>query len=136
MRKETLDRIQAIDASIKVLTAEKKQLETELLSSLDNQIKEQIGAKDYGCGTANVSGDGYKVKVMVNKKVTWDPDLLAEVFDKIQDSGDDPFEYIQRKLTVSETAYKNWPSMIQKIFEPARTVEPAKPRITIEEEAA
>ena len=40
-------------------------------------------------------------------------------------------EYIKIKYDVSESAYKAWPEVIRKEFEPARTVKPGATTVTI-----
>jgi len=133
MNQEAIERIQSLDVQIKHLQSTKKQIEAELLLSVDNQVKDQLGDKEYGCGTANIQDDVYNVKVVVRKKVKWDQEQLELINLRILASGADPQEYIAQKFSVSETSYKGWTQAVKEIFEPARTVEQTNPTITIEE---
>ncbi len=127
-----LSSLEAIHLKLDELKKEKVQLESALAESVSQDVSAQLADKDYGCGTANIQTDSFKLKVVISKDVKYDQAKLADLFDKIKESGDDPFEYIKVKYDVSETAYKNWPSNIRQAFEPARTVEPSKPKITFE----
>ena len=127
-----LGSIEAVNNQLEQLKREKAQLEATLAESVADSVHQQLSDKDYGCGTATINTDAYKVKVVISKDVKYDQEKLADLFDKIRQSGEDPFEYIKVKYDVSETAYKNWPSNIRQAFEPARTVEPSKPKITFD----
>ena len=129
---DTIDKLDDIEAQIATLKAEKERLEKELIAEIQPEILQQLKEKDYGCGTATVETVNFKIKTVVSKKVTWDQDQLSDLAEKIKASGDDPLEYLKIKFDVSETAYKNWPSKIQAAFEPARSVEQSKPKITWE----
>jgi len=128
-----VDAIHNMDAQIKDLQARKSELERQLLGNLDNEIKAQVADKEYGCGTATVNLEDCRLKINIPKKVKWDQNELEALVQKIQDSGDNPRDYIKVKYEVPETAYKNWPERIQQAFEPARRVEQGKPTIKIEE---
>ena len=121
-----------INQQLENLKKEKAQLETVLQESIADNVASQLSDKEYGCGTANISTDNFKIKVVISKDVKYEQAELANLFDKIKQSGDDPFEYIKVKYDVSEAAFKNWPSHIQKAFEPMRTVSKSKPKITFE----
>ena len=127
-----LSSIEELTSQIDNLTAEKKRLESTVSEIVTDGVRAQLDANDYGCGTANISTDTYNIKVVVSKDVKYDQAMLADLFDRIKESGQDPLEYIKVKYDVSEAAYKNWPSNISSAFEPARTVTPSKPKITFE----
>ncbi len=42
-------------------------------------------------------------------------------------SGDDPSQYVEISLSVSERAFGAWPDAIRRTFEPARTLRTGKP---------
>lgn len=118
-QKADLDKIQA-DA------------EEGLIDALSVDVRSQLNDKDYGTGTANVDLEGYKVKVVISKKVTYDQQGLETVEQQLVAAGQDPHEYMKVERKVSENSYKAWPSSLQKMFEPYRTVEASKPKITVE----
>lgn len=56
------------------------------------------------------------------KRVEWDQKKLAQMAQNISDSGEDPAEFIDTKLSVSERKYGALPTSWREGFEPARTV--------------
>jgi hypothetical protein len=85
-------------------------------------------------GTHYTDSQGRKVRIEVPKQVEWDQDGLRQIARTIrQKMGEAPEDYIEYKLFVPENRYKAWPSTIQSMFEPARTVSPGKPKITFVE---
>lgn len=131
-REGIIKQIEVIDQTMATLKKKRAVLENELLEVIKEDVTEQLKDKDYGTGTANVLVGDYQVKTVISKKVKWSQPILANIFDRIKADGENPLEYIKVEYDVSETAYKSWPSMIQKIFEPARIVEPSKPKVTFE----
>lgn len=79
-------------------------------------------------GTKTTHDGEYVVKICAPKRVDWDQSALASLWKTI---GDTAAEYIKIKYDVSESAYKAWPEVIRKEFEPARTVKPGAPTVTI-----
>lgn len=127
-----LSEIESIDTQIESLKQRRLTFETNLNGFISTDVAEQLQGKDYGCGTANVDTPEFKVKVVVSKKVKWNEPQLAGIYAQIQASGENPAHYIKVSYDVSETAYKAWPEKITKVFEPARTVETSKPKVTFE----
>lgn len=127
-----LAEIESIDSQIESLKQRRLTFESDLNGFIGGYVGDQLKDKDYGCGTANLETDEFKVKVVVTKKVKWDQDELKSLALQIANSGEDPAEYIKVSYDVSETAYKAWPEKISKAFEPARTVETSKPKISFE----
>ena len=58
-------------------------------------------------------------------------DKLAGVVETIRSWGENPADYVETKLSVSETSYKAWPPAIRDLFTPARTVKPGKAKFEI-----
>jgi hypothetical protein len=56
------------------------------------------------------------------KKVDWDQRELADLVERIKTDGENPLEYIDVSLKVSERKYGAWPVHIRRAFESARTV--------------
>ena len=79
-------------------------------------------------GTKTTHDGEYVVKICAPKRVDWDQSALASLWKTI---GDTAAEYIKIKYDVSEAAYKSWPKVIRKEFEPARTVKPGATTVTI-----
>jgi hypothetical protein len=60
------------------------------------------------------------------KKIEWDQHELAELVERIKAEGEDPRDYVEVSLKVAERKYAAWPNHIAKLFEPARSVRPAR----------
>lgn len=123
---------QTIADEVNALQLKKSEVNALLNMEIEKAAEEQLSGKDYGCGTANIETTRHKVKVVVRKSVKWDEAELIKIREKIVEAGQNPAVFIKEKLSVSETAYKNFPIEIQNELLPARTVEAGKPSIKIE----
>ena len=100
-------------------------------SFLDNVLNEKyktlvlqkLGENAEPFGTVRIDEGDIQLVVTTPKKADW-CDLSLDKISKVlsEEWNEDPSEYIKTKKTVNENAYKNWPSTIQKLFQPARTV--------------
>lgn len=77
-----------------------------------------------------IDGD-YEIRIEVPKNVAWDQARLADAIETIRSWGEDPADYVETRLSVSETSYKAWPPAIRDLFTPARTVKPGKKKFEI-----
>ena len=123
---------QTIAPDLAKLTDARNNVKGKLDFEIAKSVTDELGTKDYGCGTATIELPQHKIKVVVSKKVKWDEGVLRNVADQIKSAGQNPEAFIKYKLSVSETSYKGFPEDIQKVFEPARSVEPNAPKISIE----
>lgn len=89
-------------------------------------------ACDKDTGTVRLVDGDYTVVTDLPKRVDWDQEKLAQIAANIADSGEDPAEFIDTKLAVSERKYGAMPEAWRKGFEPARTVKAGNLKITIE----
>jgi hypothetical protein len=83
-------------------------------------------------GTVRLVDGDYTVVADLPKRVDWDREKLAHIARNIADSGEDPAEFIDTKLTVSERKYGALPEAWRKGFEPARTVKVGALKVTLE----
>ena len=83
-------------------------------------------------GTVRLADGNYTVVADLPKRVDWDQEKLAQIAQNIADSDEDPAEFIDTKLTVSERKYTALPEAWRKGFEPARTVKVGALKITLE----
>lgn len=119
----------------KALSAAATGVSRALQGEVEHRLKDQIQAaylreaKD--TGTVHVQSEGCAVEVSRPKKVDWDQSDLKAIAARISEAGDDPAEYIETNLVVTEKRYTAWPASIQKQFEPARTVKPGNTSIKI-----
>jgi hypothetical protein len=82
------------------------------------------GEKDNG--TVRFEDDGVTVVADLPKKVEWDQRDLADLVERIKAEGEDPRDYVEVSLKVSERKYGSWPAHIRSLFEPSRTVRAGK----------
>ena len=87
-------------------------------------------------GTTRFDDNGVTVIAELPKRIEWDQAKLAQIAENIASAGEDPAEFIDTKLSVSERKYGALPESWRKGFEPARTVRTGKPkfRLTLSEE--
>ena len=83
-------------------------------------------------GTVRLVDGDYTVVADLPKRVDWDQEKLAQIAANIADSGEDPAEFIDTTLKVSERKYTALPEAWRKGFEPARTVKVGTLKITLE----
>lgn len=93
------------------------------------QDTRQEAGKD--TGTIRFEDDGVTVIAELPKRIDWDQALLAQIAENIAAAGEDPAEFIETKLSVSERKYSALPESWRKGFEPARTVRTGKPKFRL-----
>jgi DNA-binding protein YbaB len=128
-----IEQLKVCKSTMTALQKQKTDLEGRLIQQIKDEVAAQLADKDYGTGTARVTVNGANVKVVISKKVKWDEAHLEALFKDLTERGQDAKEYIDLSYSVAENRYQAWPSSLQGLFEPARTVEVSKPTITIEE---
>jgi len=67
----------------------------------------------------------------LTKRIDWDQAQLAQIAENIASAGEDPAEFIDTTLKVSERKYTALPESWRKGFEPARTVRTGKPKFRL-----
>lgn len=80
--------------------------------------------KDFG--VARFRDGDVTVIAELPKRVEWDQHELGQLVERIKAEGEDPRDYVEVSLKVSERKYAAWPPHIRKVFEPARTVRTGK----------
>ena len=120
-----------VDEAIAFLKPLRAKLDAAKLQRYGEQARTAL--RDFGrdFGTAHVNDGALHVKYELPKKVTWSQAILKEMAERIVASGDKVEDYIDIKLSVSESRYTNWPTALQDQFAAARTVEEGKPSITL-----
>ncbi len=83
-------------------------------------------------GTVSITDGDFVVKADLPAKVEWDQDKLVEALKVIRSWNEEPKDYVAIEVKVSESRYKAWPPVIQKLFEPARTVAAGRPTYKVE----
>ena len=83
-------------------------------------------------GTVRLVAADYTIIADLPKRVDWDQQQLAQIAANIAASGEDPAEFIETKLSVSERKYGALPEAWRRGFEPARTVKIWALKVTLE----
>ncbi|ALI55997.1 hypothetical protein [Celeribacter marinus] len=148
----------SLDAMLNMPTGELAQMPVELLASLQAELAyaakqmkaantrfntslevryasrasevRQACGKD--TGTVRLVDGDYTIVADLPKRIDWSQEQLAQIAANIADSGEDPAEFIDTKLTVSERKYSALPEAWRKGFEPARTVRVGTLKVTLE----
>jgi hypothetical protein len=119
------------DESLKQAKAAKDRFDAALAIRYAGTAAERRQAAGKDTGTVRLEDGPVTVVADLPKKVDWDQGILADVVARIQANDDDPAEYVDTVLKVSERKYAAWPAPIRAVFEPARTVRPGKPTFTL-----
>lgn len=120
-----------VDEAIAFLKPLRAKLDAAKLQRYGEQARSVLRDSGRDFGTAHVNDGALHVKYELPKKVTWSQPILKEMAERIVASGDKVEDYIDIKLSVSESRYINWPPALQQQFAAARTVEEGKPTITL-----
>ena len=128
---DLLDAERNVDEAIAFLKPLRAKLDAAKLQRYGEQARSALRDSGRDFGTAHVSDGALHVKYELPKKVTWSQTILKEMAERIVASGDKVEDYIDIKLSVSESRYTNWPTALQEQFAAARTVEEGKPTITL-----
>ena len=126
-----LDAERNVDEAIAFLKPLRAKLDAAKLQRYGEQARSVLRDSGRDFGTAHVNDGALHVKYELPKKVTWSQPILKEMAERIVASGDKVEDYIDIKLSVSESRYINWPPALQEQFAAARTVEEGKPTITL-----
>lgn len=126
-----LDAERNVDEAIAFLKPLRAKLDAAKLQRYGEQARTALRDSGRDFGTAHVNDGALHVKYELPKKVTWSQTILKEMAERIVASGDKVEDYIDIKLSVSESRYTNWPTALQEQFAAARTVEEGKPNITL-----
>jgi len=111
-----------IDARLKRAKAAKARLDGALSIRYTDRAAEERQAAGKDTGTTRFDDGDFTVIADLPKRVEWDQQMLAQIAQNIAASGEDPTEFIDTRLTVSERKYGALPEAWRKGFERARTV--------------
>jgi hypothetical protein len=120
-----------VDEAIAFLKPLRAKLDAAKLQRFGEQARAAMRESGRDFGTAHVNDGALRVKYELPKKVTWNQAILKEMAERIVASGEKIEDYIDVKLSVSESRYSNWPTTLREQFAAARTVEEGKPSITL-----
>ena len=126
-----LDAERNVDEAIAYLKPLRTKLDAAKVLRFGEQARAALRDAGRDFGTAHVNDGLLHVKYELPKKVTWNQTILKENAQRIIASDYKVEDYIDIKLSVSESRYTNWPTSMQQQFAAARTVEEGKPVITL-----
>ncbi|WP_291206995.1 hypothetical protein [Hyphomonas sp.] len=101
-------------------------LDGALIQKYAERAKIARAEADKDFGVARFTDGDVTVVADLPKKVDWDQHELSTLVERINAEGEDPRDYVEVSLRVSESKYTSWPKHIARIFEPARTVRAGK----------
>ena len=110
-----------LKSQIQALKDKQAVLNDDLAVRFGNTARNRLSedGKDYGSVTLNE--EGYKVKVTVRQKVSWDQEGLAQTLMNM--SQDDARHYAKITYGIDERKYNNAPPAIKSKLQDHRTVE-------------
>jgi len=121
-----------LDHAAKQLKSASAKFSTALEVRYATRAAEARRACGKDTGTVRLVDGDYTVVADLPKRIDWDQEKLAQIAANIADSGQDPAEFIDTKLTVSERKYGALPEAWRQWFEPARTVKTGTLKVTLE----
>jgi plasmid stabilization system protein ParE len=120
-----------VDEAVAYLKQLRAKLDAAKLQRYGEQARAALRDSGRDFGTAHIRDGALHIKYELPKKVTWSQTILKEMAERIVAAGDKVEDYIDVKLSVSESRYTHWPQALQQQFAAARTVEEGKPVITL-----
>ena len=118
---------QDADAALKNAKTLKDWLDGAIALKFGERARQARATLGKDTGTVRFSDGAVIIVADLPKKVEWDQGRLAALVETSRASGEDPTQYIEIRLEVSERAYGAWPDAIRRAFEPARTLKTGKP---------
>ena len=101
---------------------EMEELNSLLQARFFSEARDELQREGKDFGTTTIfSEQDQKVKVAINKKVTWDQQALRDAFDSMD--AEDARHYAKITYSVDVRKYTNAPPAIVEKLQPARTVE-------------
>ncbi len=116
-----------LDESLDWLKKARTKFDAALDQCYGQQAREALRESGRDFGTAYISDGPLRIKFELPKKVSWNQKQLGEIAERIVASGEKVEDYLDVKLSVSESRYTNWPAALQQQFAAARTVDSGKP---------
>jgi hypothetical protein len=116
-----------LDAAMDWLKKARAKFDQALDACYGDQARAALRESGRDFGTAHLDDGTLHVKFELPKRATWDEKKLSQIAARIAAAGEKVEDYLDVRLSVSESRYTNWPPALQQQFAPARTVKPGKP---------
>ena len=121
-----VEQLAALQAELDHASKQLKAATTKFSAALEVRYATRAAEARRACGkdngTVRLADGNYTVVADLPKRVDWNQEKLAQIAQNIADSGEDPAEYIDTTLKVSERKFGALPEAWRRGFEPARTV--------------
>lgn len=131
-----VDLLAALQQEIDEATRKLKTITTRFTAALEQRYAARAAEARRACGkdtgTVRLVDGDFTVVADLPKRVDWDQEKLVQIARNIAESGEDPAEFIDTKLSVSERKFGALPEAWRKGFEPARTVKIGALKVTLE----
>lgn len=121
-----------LDHATRQLKAATARLSAALETRYATRAAEARRACGKDTGTVRLVDGAFTVIADLPKRVEWDQAQLAQIAANIAAAGEDPAEFIDTALKVSERKYAALPEAWRKGFEPARTVKVGALKVVLE----
>ena len=110
-------------------------IEEAICEQVADQLQLKRDFEKQSTGSVSVIIDGMEVKSVVPKRVSWDSAALEEIFTEIEldDPGFNIMEWVDFKITIPETKYKQMPVDLRSKVDKAREVKHGKEKIELKE---
>lgn len=125
-----------VEGALTVAKSAKERLDDALALKYGARASEMRRLAGKDSGTVRLEDGAVTVIADLPKRVDWDQTMLADLAQRIRNSGDDPAQYLDITLKVPERKYAAWPSAIRDAFAAARTLRAGKPSFHLELRAA
>lgn len=103
-----------------------KRMKDRINDALELKYKDQASVarirEGKDTGTVHFEDEQIQVIADLPKRITWDQKQLAVIAKRIQDSGEDPQQYMDIGYKVPERKFTAWPDNIKTAFQAARTM--------------
>src|SRR5690242_13913089 len=123
--------LQMLVEDVAVLMARAKSLDEKIDSALDLRFSDRAKAarSAEGKDTGRIRFDDGEFEIMADspRAVIWEQKALAKIAVTTRNEwNENPTDYLTIKYGVAESKFSAWPPVLQKLFEPARTVKAGK----------
>jgi hypothetical protein len=131
-----VDQLQTLVEDVAVLLSRAKSLDEKISAALDLRFSERAKATRLAAGKdtgrVRLIDNEFEIVADSPRAVVWDQATLSKIAVTIRDEWlENPTDYLTIKYGVAESKFNAWPSALQKLFEPARTVRAGKPSYEI-----
>lgn len=131
-----LEQVVMLMEDVADLKAKAKQADEKIAHCLDHRFAamaaklRQTEGKE--TGTVRIQNGDFVLIADLPKKVEWNEEGLKVVEAALREQGEPIEDYIKIRRTVAESAFNAWPSSLQSMFLPHRTVSTGKPSYKLE----